>query len=80
LPAGATEFVGVSLEDAGGKRWTATHGNQDSMRFGPEGMTIRLSVAFKAPAADAAAARLVFRGSRPMVIAIPFTFRDVPLP
>jgi hypothetical protein len=79
LPAGKTEFVGLAIEDAKGAHWWATHGQQESMRFGPDGLTMRLAVNFKAPAADAAAARLVFRGSRPVVIAIPFTFRDVPL-
>ena len=80
LPAGTNEFMGVALEDGHGNRWAATHGQQESMRFGPDGLTSRLLITYKAPAAEAAAARLVFRGSRPVVIAIPFTFRDVPLP
>jgi hypothetical protein len=80
LPAGTNEFVGVALEDKHGTRWTATHGQQESMRLGPDGLTCRLLITYKAPTADAAAARLVFRGSRPVVIAIPFTFRDVPAP
>jgi hypothetical protein len=80
LPAGTNEFMGVALEDGHGNRWAATHGQRESMRFGPDGLTSRLLIRYKAPADNAAAARLVFRGSRPIVIAIPFTFRDVPLP
>jgi hypothetical protein len=80
LPTGTTEYAGLSIEDAQGRRWTATHGQQESMRFGPQGLFTQLVVTFKAPAADATATRLVFSGSRPAVISIPFAFRDVPLP
>jgi hypothetical protein len=80
LPSGTTEFVGLSLEDAQGRLWAATNGQQESIALGPDGLTIRLHVIFKPPAPDAAAARLIFRGTRPMVIAVPFRFQDVPLP
>jgi len=81
LPSGTTEYNGLALEDAQGRRWIATHAQQESMRFGgQQGLVTQFVVTFKAPATDATAARLVFSGSRPAVIAIPFAFRDVPLP
>jgi len=80
LPQGTTEFCGLTLEDAKGRRWTAINGYQESMRIGPQGQSSQLNLTFKAPDADVTAARLVFSGSRPTVIAIPFTFRDLALP
>jgi hypothetical protein len=80
LPAGTMEYSGLSLEDVQGRRWPAISGYQESMRFGPEGQTSTVVVSFKEPAADAAPSRLVFHGSRPTVISMPFTFRDLNLP
>ena len=79
LPAGTMEYNGLSVEDAQGRQWAAIRAAQESMQFNMQGLTAKLVVIFKAPSTDAAATRLVFRGSRPTMIAIPFRFRDVPL-
>lgn len=80
LPAGATEFAGLAIDDDKGHRWQAVSGLQDSIQFGPQGMTAQVSVTFKSPAADAVPASLTVTGSRPLMLAVPFVFRDVPLP
>lgn len=79
LAAGTTEYNGLSLEDQHGRRWPAIRAAQESMQLNMQGMTAKLIVIFKSPAADAIAARLVFRGSRPATISIPFRFQDVDL-
>jgi hypothetical protein len=80
LPAGTTEYNGLVVEDAQGRRWNAVSGYQESGQFGPQGVVTQLVVTFKAPAPDAEAARLIFSGARPAVISIPIAFRDVSLP
>ena len=47
LAAGTTEFGGLSLEDAQGRRWSAVSGIQESMRLGPQGLTSQLTLTFK---------------------------------
>jgi hypothetical protein len=80
LPTGTTEYNGLSVEDAQGRRWAAIRAAQESMQINMQGLTAKLVLIVKSPESNATAARLVFRGSRPTTIAIPFVFRDVPLP
>jgi hypothetical protein len=80
LPAGTTEYYGFALEDAKGRRFSATHGQVESSRFSPEGTTLQVTITFHPVAADQEAGRLVFTASRAATIDVPFTVKDVPLP
>lgn len=80
LPTGSTEFSGIAVEDGQGRRWSAVSGLQENVRFGPQGLIAHVTATFKAPAADSSPNRIVVSGSRPVMVAIPFAFRDVPLP
>lgn len=80
LQSGTTEYAGLAIEDEQGRRWSAVAGSQEIKQLGPQGVDLRVTVTFKSPAADSTPARLTLTGSRPQMVAIPFAFRDVPLP
>jgi hypothetical protein len=80
LGSGQMDFNGLSLEDAQGRRWPAVAGIQESSQFSPQGVTTVQQVVFQSPASDATPARLILSGQRPVAVAVPFQFRDVPLP
>jgi hypothetical protein len=80
LAAGTTEYHGLALEDAKGRRFTAPKGVQEMGQFGPDGSTMRITVTFRPTEPGQEPARLVFTATRPATIDIPFIVKDVPLP
>lgn len=80
LAAGATEYQGLSLEDATGRRFTAVKGVAEPSQFGPDGVTMRVSVTFRPAEKGQDPARLVYTAPRPTTIDVPFLVKDVPLP
>jgi hypothetical protein len=80
LRPGETEYLGLAIEDAKGKRFTVTRGQLENPRFGTEGTTLQLTVTFRPLAEKDEAARLVFTATRLATIDIPFAVKDVPLP
>jgi hypothetical protein len=80
LPAGATEYQGLSVEDAKGRRFTALKGVVEMGQYGPDGATFRITATFRPAAKEQEPARLVFTATRPATIDIPFVVKDVPLP
>jgi hypothetical protein len=80
-PPGSTEFCGLALEDAKGRRFEVGQAQQELTQFGPQGLTYAITVAFRTTAEGAGEpAKLVCTGSRPAIIEVPFTLKDVPLP
>ena len=79
LPAGATEFQGLALEDAKGRRFAATRGQIEMTQFAQQGMTFKFKTTFRPTDASWQANRLIFTATRPATIEIPFAFKDVPL-
>jgi hypothetical protein len=81
LPSGTTENIGLSLEDAKGRRFTVVRGNAlESQRFGVDGGSYQFTTVFKPAEKDQEPVRLAFAASRPATIEIPFALKDVPLP
>ena len=81
LPAGTNEFSGLSLVDAQGRRFEIGQANQDSTQIGPQGFVYNLTVVFRTSARDfTEPAKLVFTGTRPTTVEVPFVLRNVPLP
>ena len=80
-PLVSVEYSGLSLVDAKGRRFEVGQAQQELTQFGPQGWTYAITVAFRTTAEGAGEpARLVFTGSRPTMIEVPFTLKDVPLP
>jgi hypothetical protein len=80
-PVGTTEFCGLSLLDSKGRRFEIGQAQQELTQFGPQGWTHNITVAFRTTADGAAEpAKLMFTGSRPTMVEVPFTLKDVPLP
>jgi hypothetical protein len=79
LPAGATEFQGLALEDGKDRRLTATRGMLGMSRFGQDGAVFEITATFKPADAGQEPARLVFSATRPATVEIPFTVKDIPL-
>jgi len=80
-PLGTSEFCGLSLVDAKGRKFEVGQAQQDLTQFGPQGWTYNITVAFRTTAEGMGEpAKLVFTGSRPTLIEVPFTLKDVPLP
>jgi hypothetical protein len=82
LPSGTTENMGLSLEDAKGRRFAAIRGGPfDSQRFGGDGVIVyQFTTVFKPAEESQPPARLVFAASRSATIEIPFALKDIPLP
>jgi hypothetical protein len=79
LPAGATDYMGLALEDAKGQKFTASRGMFEMNRFAMDGSTIQFTTVFKPTDAGREPARLVFTATRPATIEFPFTVKDIPL-
>jgi ABC-type amino acid transport substrate-binding protein len=79
-PAGTTEYQGLSLEDAKGRRFTVRRGMVEMNRFAQDGSVFQFTAHFKPAEAGQEPARLVFTASKPVTIEIPFAVKDVPLP
>jgi hypothetical protein len=79
LAPGATEFMGLSLEDSKGKRFTAVRGGTTESRFTPEAAVHQLTATFKPAEPGQEPIRLVFTATRPATIEVPFLVKDVPL-
>jgi len=78
LPA-STEFLGLSLEDAQGQRYSMVRGNQENTRFAPDGYTYQFQVTYRPQAKDQVPTKLTFMASRPATVEVPFVLKDVPL-
>jgi hypothetical protein len=79
LPAGATEFQGLSIEDGKGRRFAATRGSAEMSQFAQDGVTFKFTATFKPADAGQQPTRLVFTATRPATIEIPFSLKDIPL-
>jgi hypothetical protein len=79
LPSGTTEYQGLALEDAAGKRFTAPKGVVELSHLAQDGMTLRVTATFRPAEKTQEPARLVFTATRPATIDVPFTIKDVPL-
>jgi hypothetical protein len=79
LPAGATDYMGLALEDAKGQKFTASRGMFEMNRFAMDGSTIQFTTVFKPTDAGQEPARLVFTATRPATIEFPFAVKDIPL-
>jgi hypothetical protein len=79
LPAGATDYMGLALEDAKGQKFTASRGMFEMNRFAMDGSTIQFTTVFKPTEPGQEPARLVFTATRPATIEFPFTVKDIPL-
>ena len=80
-PLGTTEFSGLTLVDAKGRRFEVGQAQQELTQFGPQGWTYNITVAFRTTAEGMGEpAKLMFTGSRPAMVEVPFTLKDVPLP
>jgi hypothetical protein len=79
VPNGTTEYQGLSLQDAKGRRFSVTRGMFEMNRFTQDGAVYQFTAVFKPAEAGQEPARLVLTASRPAMIEIPFTVRDVPL-
>jgi hypothetical protein len=79
LPAGTTEYQGLALEDAKGRRFTVSRGMVTWQQIGADGAVYRFTAAFKPAEAGQEPARLVFTATRPVTIEFPFLLKDVPL-
>jgi hypothetical protein len=80
LPAGTTDFQGLALEDAKGRRLPVTRGAIEVTRFNaPEDIVYQFTVTFKPTEAAQEPARIVFTGARPASVDVPFVVKDVPL-
>jgi hypothetical protein len=80
LPAGTTEYQGLSVEDARGRRFSVVRGGLQMNRFAQDGSVYQLTATFKSTEAGHEPARLVLTGTRPATVEIPFALKDVPLP
>jgi hypothetical protein len=78
--AGGTDYQGLALEDARGRRLAAVNGAAEITGLSAQGFTLRLTATFRHEARGEAPARLVFAMRRPTVVEVPFVLRDVPLP
>ena len=80
VPAGTTDYQGLALEDSKGRRIPVTHGMIEMNRFSPEGAAYTFShITFKPADAAQEPARLVFTGTRPALVEVPFVVKDIPL-
>ncbi len=79
LPAGTTEYQGLALEDARGRRFAAARGLVELTRFGPDGSAYQFTATYKPAEAGQEPARLVFTATRPATVEIPFAVKDVAL-
>ncbi len=79
LPARSTDFQGLALEDATGRRLAATRGILGNSRFGHDGAVFEITATFKPADAEQEPTRLVFTATRPATIEIPFAVKDIPL-
>jgi len=80
-PLGTSEFNGLALVDVQGRRFEVGQAQSELTQFGPQGWTYNITVTFRTTAEGAAEpAKLLFTGSRPTMIEVPFTLQDVPLP
>ena len=77
---GTTEYQGLSLEDARGRRFSVARGGVAENRFAQDGSVYQVTATFKPTEAGQEPARLVFTGTRPETVEIPFALKDVPLP
>jgi hypothetical protein len=80
LAPGATEYQGLSIEDAKGRRFVASKGVVEMSQFGADGVTVRATATFRPAEKGQEPARLVFTAARPSTIDVPFLVKDVPLP
>jgi hypothetical protein len=79
LPAGATDYMGLALEDAKGQKFTASRGMFEMNRFAMDGSTVQFTTVYKPTDAGQEPARLVFTATRPATIEFPFAVKDIPL-
>jgi hypothetical protein len=77
-PASGTDYEGLSLEDRHGRRLPVVGGSRE-LKSAPHGYSIQILASFRAEN-DAEPARLVLTLPRPVLIDVPFTLKDVPLP
>lgn len=77
VPPGTTQFGGLSLEDANGKKLEVVGGTWK--RTSANGLGGKYQIAVRFRAGDAEPAKLVLTGLRPGAIQVPFAFKDVPL-
>jgi hypothetical protein len=77
-PASGTDYEGLSLEDSQGRRLPVVGGSQE-VKSTPQGYVTRILASFRAEP-DAEPARLVLTLPRPVLVDVPFTLKDVPLP
>jgi hypothetical protein len=79
-PAGGTDYQGLSLEDAQGRRLTVVRGTHEVKFLTPQTYACQITAVFRPTAAGAEPARLVLTAMLPATIEVPFTLKDVPLP
>lgn len=80
-PLGTSEFDGLSLVDTKGRKFEVGQAQKELTQFGPQGWTYNIAVAFRTTAEGMGEpAKLMFTGSRPTMVEVPFTLKDVPLP
>lgn len=73
------DYQGLTLEDAKGRRFNVGRGLVAMNQMAMDGAAFQYTVTFKPAEAGQVAARLVFTGSHPATIEIPFALKDVPL-
>ncbi|MFL5328002.1 MAG: hypothetical protein ACJ8C4_03750 [Gemmataceae bacterium] len=75
-----SEYCGISIIDAAGKRIPISMLREIQASQGTDGIKAKLSMIAKLPKDALAPARIVFRAQHPSTIEVPFTFKDVPIP
>jgi hypothetical protein len=75
----ATDFQGLSVEDAQGRRLPLVQGSDPDIEWTEGGLACVITARFRREG-GAEPARLVFTASRLTAINVPFTLKDVPLP
>jgi hypothetical protein len=76
----STEFMGLSLADADGKRWTAGQVAQQQMNYDPSGCKMRMILIFRPSVGAGEPASLTFTATHPASVETEFRFTDLPLP
>ena len=71
--------MGLSLEDSKGRRFAAARGGVSESRFTREAAVHQFTTTFKPAEPGQEPSRLVFTGTRPATIEIPFVVKDIPL-
>jgi hypothetical protein len=76
----STEYLGVSLTDDKGSRYSVVQVGTINQTFGGDGTRARATLTFKPTPSVGQPARLVLNGLHPNCIELPFRFVDIPLP